>query len=965
MHARIVAVAGMLAAGSLLAGDIAFSRKPMAAISGAEVRVTFAVNVPTDVEVAILGADGKIVRHLAAGMIGGAAQPPPPLSAGLEQTLVWDGKDDLGVTLLKPAQESDAPAVGAAATRGAGPFRVRVRAGLKPLAADTAFGSENAPNDLVNVTGLAMGPGGSVYVLSERWKRAWWTATAVHVFRRGGDYERTIKPFPATLPASSVAPITLVTNDAGRPLPTIYRVLAMDYYPTEDVPQHPAVTPDGNLHLAVIRAAYYKDREGERYLASLTPAGGVAYKSFAGPRFAGAGTPGDPYLASSSDGRFVFATGLERDPGESSRERPNSPVLRRIALPERGDAVPFFGDPLVATNGQRHLNDPRGLALDGKGRIYLADRGNDRVVILSESDGRWLGAFAVAAPTWVGVHRRGGAVYVATGDHVVKYALDAAGRATEQGRMALPALNERARRSNRWCFALDTEGDETVLWVGHNRGGDDVLLLCEEREGRFGALRRAGYRPARSYWNLAAGYDGKTVACKVGSRNLRLLDEDTGQTRDLQVADSGGQTYRLGPDNQVYGMDHWRWGVQRWTSEGKPLPFPATLDHKDREGRGRLGNAPSGTTSWERDFDVDRAGNVYVKHRGKVYHGRMRVDKYDRDGNFAGTVVWVVSDGAHGPRVDNAGNIYVADAVKPLGQPVPEFFKGKLLDAPIDKRGSPTHPYAWMYGSVIKFGPAGGAIWFPILADNVAYAFDGEAKLPASQTKVPILTMTGDRDIWHKEGSLQGAEWFRYGMSYILDMHPGHNRRCHCTATEFDVDDYGRTFYTDQGRFRVVVLDAAGTEIAAFGSYGNQDACATNSVAFNWFTGLAVSDRYVYAADGANRRVVRVALKYAAEENVDLHVTHFKPPAPTPAAALKGKAAAGWLTASIGLYPDATPVSEWGPDRNVLWATPMTNWGNASPVLAGERLFVTSEPDELLCVAKRDGAVLWRHTPFD
>jgi len=69
-----------------------------------------------------------------------------------------------------------------------------------------------------------------------------------------------------------------------------------------------------------------------------------------------------------------------------------------------------------------------------------------------------------------------------------------------------------------------------------------------------------------------------------------------------------------------------------------------------------------------------------------------------------------------------------------------------------------------------------------------------------------------------------------------------------------------------------------------------------------------------------------------------------------------------WRMNGSGRYPDASPVTAWGPGTNVIWATPMSNWGNASPVLAGDRIFVCSEPDELLCVAMADGAVLWRRS---
>jgi hypothetical protein len=41
---------------------------------------------------------------------------------------------------------------------------------------------------------------------------------------------------------------------------------------------------------------------------------------------------------------------------------------------------------------------------------------------------------------------------------------------------------------------------------------------------------------------------------------------------------------------------------------------------------------------------------------------------------------------------------------------------------------------------------------------------------------------------------------------------------------------------------------------------------AQPEIAFNFITGLAVTDRYAYVADCANRRMLRCSLGYAAEE---------------------------------------------------------------------------------------------------
>jgi hypothetical protein len=53
-----------------LGGEVKFATKPSTVTAGGKVKITFAVSAKTDVEVAILDSKGKVVRHLAAGVIG-------------------------------------------------------------------------------------------------------------------------------------------------------------------------------------------------------------------------------------------------------------------------------------------------------------------------------------------------------------------------------------------------------------------------------------------------------------------------------------------------------------------------------------------------------------------------------------------------------------------------------------------------------------------------------------------------------------------------------------------------------------------------------------------------------------------------------------------------------------------------------------------------------------------------------
>ncbi len=67
----------------------------------------------------------------------------------------------------------------------------------------------------------------------------------------------------------------------------------------------------------------------------------------------------------------------------------------------------------------------------------------------------------------------------------------------------------------------------------------------------------------------------------------------------------------------------------------------------------------------------------------------------------------------------------------------------------------------------------------------------------------------------------------------------------------------------------------------------------------------------------------------------------------------------GWRTDGTGRYPAARPPTTWGPDQNVIWASPMSSWSNATPVIVGGRIFNCAEPTTLVCLRLSDGQLLW------
>lgn len=72
--------------------------------------------------------------------------------------------------------------------------------------------------------------------------------------------------------------------------------------------------------------------------------------------------------------------------------------------------------------------------------------------------------------------------------------------------------------------------------------------------------------------------------------------------------------------------------------------------------------------------------------------------------------------------------------------------------------------------------------------------------------------------------------------------------------------------------------------------------------------------------------------------------------------------AVGFRTDGTGRYADARPPLTWGPEKNVVWATPLAHWNNGTPIIVGDRLITCAEPATLLACSLADGKVLWERS---
>jgi hypothetical protein len=186
----------------------------------------------------------------------------------------------------------------------------------------------------------------------------------------------------------------------------------------------------------------------------------------------------------------------------------------------------------------------------------------------------------------------------------------------------------------------------------------------------------------------------------------------------------------------------------------------------------------------------------------------------------------------NGVTMDRDGNIYsVYGAKLPEGQ---KTWDASDLPPSARTQGS--------FGTLVKFRGQGGK--FPL---NV-----GEAKVKLGQG-----------------GVVPGALWAYGGMSGQS------GGDCQCHHNRFDMDFFARSFIPSTQLYSITVLDSNGNRVARFGRYGNVDdgeadlkSGKGDAIRFAWMRAVAVSDAALYVVDPGNRRILRAALSYAAEETV-------------------------------------------------------------------------------------------------
>jgi hypothetical protein len=857
MIPRILIAIGLLVVVSTAHAGTTFAKKPVVVKKNPGAEISFAVSELTDVAVYVLDAKSKVVRHLVAGMLGRKA-PAPLKPNSLTQTIVWDGKDNNG-KLAK-----------------GGPFKVRVAIGLKPKFHSFLLYNKDAFPRLLTLAGA---PGGEIYVFhSDSVSNNNQGGLKIRVYGRDGHYKRMLLPFPADLPYEKVKPMDAFQDKEGRIVPRLQNFQTLSLWPdTMSLRQRtlaaatPAADSKGGVHWMVTMG----------HIASLDSRGGCSYKSFLGPKL----WPGnrallinDKYnpnrvaMAVGKDDRYLYFTGLSRRV-KGKKWGEGIPCIHRVSLATRDKPEVFVGDLKKYGKTGKLLSAPRSLAC-ANGFLYIADPPAGRVVAFSEADGSLVGEIKVEAPNFLGVDAGSGAVYVVCGPKVntpslVKFDNIKSGK--EVSRVTLPASTH-----TKWInhiIAVDSSAKPVRIWV----------TVKSYQRDRFCAVDDTGttmtvndkFLPRIAKWNGIPQdlvMDRKRGELYV--RGVSRIDDETGEIkarlfpRAQRTLGWFGYTVIPMADGSLVSLGNGQGGgLKRWTHDGKPLPWKGAPD-----------NSPTHTGVFKSVMTLGPVGGItahgndfyLVSPKGKDRKGMATLlNVYGLDGKKKRTLVYGVHARSH-PRVDAKGNIYLASPVKPKGRYCPKFFD-KKLDSRTELK-SYRNAYNYMYGSIVKFPPSGGAMYYT--GDkHGAYT---PADVPEEIRKKPTMEFSYASHAYGQisNGKAQGAEWMRMGFAPFSSKWGMGVVFCHCENSGFDVDPFGRVFYPNLGQFRVEVVDTNNNRVESFGHYGNQDSGGPNAsvkvpeIPLAWPTCVAVSDKYAYVADSINLRIVKVKLDYEADETV-------------------------------------------------------------------------------------------------
>lgn len=858
-----------------IATDLKIEGKVTVEKKGDKYAINFTVNANTDVEITVLNAKDEVVRHLAAGVLGGIKAPPEPLKVGLTQSLEWDGKDDFGKAPTN------------------GPYKVRVRAG-STFKFGRFIGED--PYTFGQVDGLACDEEGNLYISSSAGTHNQ-SARTLRVYDNQGKYLNELMPFPANLSPDTMKGVALWDEAAKTWRPQSKSCLVPEIYGASNI---------SLISASVKNGIYFADRDDVYALNADGSLKGSAFATKQRPwvvfdaKNAEKDHYGHPWhyqvgtvcFSASPDGKWLYLTGPVPSADNPARkvEDPRFPLggVYRMKLDGKDDMKLFVSLPATydgawakeggANYGGNSSGPIHFVGCDSKNNVYVPDRQANRVVVFSE-DGKQIGEFPVKNPHQIVVHPKTDAIYVlrkyCNGYHTHSTIIDKFDnfKSDVKPSATFDKIDPKASAK----IVVSAGKDKTILWVAGTQTG---LLALEDKGSALTVTDTFFKRLAEPQvdWNrLSVDYARDEVYVADGGNLIWRYDGKTGTGGILK--NKSGQRFpavdlSVGYDGLLYIRtgEGFSGPLERYTRDLEPAPYPSgthiiSPSIYSRYGIGNcekgLGVGPKGEVyiSFMYDWTLYAIGGFGGDGKalpGSYLKGSFPAKKaeslkgYPPELNSA--VVGPIPAASGGIRVDLSGNIYVGLDVKAEGNKPPAY----LAKDEVGKR--------WTC-SIVKFSPSGGAI---------LGIKDSETKQPDSP-KIALegkLTAENGLNIYQGLGPLSGGG-------------PGGNSSCCvCRVPRFDVDRFGRIAMPSAYCANVLYYDNAGNLISEIGGYGNFDSQFVNAnlengkkgkptvegmeIPLTWPSGAGFSENHIYINDTYSRRVVRVDKTFKVESICDL-----------------------------------------------------------------------------------------------
>ena len=854
-----------------------FTKAPAVAKSAdGKTLIAFAVDAATDVEVGILDAKGVVVRHLAAGVLGGKEAPPAPLKPGLTQSLEWDGKDDYGQAVADAKDLS-----------------VRVRAGMTCKLDRIAGGDPYAffsremtagNHSLWTIAGMEGKPDGSVYVYGTANQMG---PFVVRQYDAAGNYVRTVFPFPAGMPLAAVQGWGVNVKEDGTYSPKlkkgnyalpVYSDTLINDYGNGFGPQ-PVMVHNPDPQLLTVASfdtcqllsfptdgslAATQQEAARTFLVSTPTMSRPLYRHTDGKVYQGAPV-GPIFIRWTADKKSFYLSGFGRTDILGLPFWREGQVWKVDAATR--EAKVWFSLPEKFVAKRIHSYGAlAGVALDDKNHVFVCDRDNKRVLVLDDN-AKEVRSIPVEYPDDVEYDSASGALYV-----TVRY-----GSGYTEPRIGEVRLLKFAN----W----QTDAAPTCS-----------IKLCDVKCELLGRDRSYilinGSKEAKRIW--VAFKDIPVQVLRDNGDKFELVKDfyESGKKQrflgmNRMVADPGTESVFIsGASLDLFKLTDWNAPkfVKCAMDPANKYPLPRPTAFVDK--------------SWKLPAN-DVAVDYRNRHLLLALNGNdPRIFRLTLEGPFHdfipvnGVKGAPVSDAYHSNEVAFALYQDKGICASPDGGSVciggfDKYTDFRLIYHPFNPKTGPGAKIA-IYDLAKARSLVGGVRMDPRGNIYIGARLEGPAKasIPTGFASDPAyLACVGKIYKFAPDAPLASGQLYNRpsdGPAKTYDVAIGslgdgsHLKGDSGFNSRFGVDPYGRIYFSNSISQTVSIIDNEGNQIDSFGTYGNLDAWLAiegkwdqaKSVPFSWPGSVDATEDYVYVADFVNSGVVRMKKQYATEQRV-------------------------------------------------------------------------------------------------